>query len=222
MKGNFPPSLFIAANGLHWYSKKLGQLFLGLLQLLSTFMKFFGIHIGLLSTNTTYHNVVLLIGTFCKVRRHIFSSMTVMILAVYISPAGHNGFIEQNWLQYGISCPVVDCLVKREPNWPLPLLRLRAIYPYRVSIHLVGPKSLNFPRYLCVVDKSACRRMTLPTISSGVPIGSDRRHLQSKDRWSVQICWAGWCCWSWSQPAGSLHPTRLGKSSSDSHAKTGA
>ena len=85
MKGNFPPSLFIAANGLHWYSKKLGQLFLGLLQLLSTFMKFFGIHIGLLSTNTTYHNVVLLVGTFCKVRRHIFWRTTVMILAVYIA-----------------------------------------------------------------------------------------------------------------------------------------
>ena len=109
MKRNFPPSLFIAANGLHWYSKKLGQLFLGLLQLLSTFMKFFRIHKGLPNINATYHNAVLHIAAFCKVRRHIFWSMTVMILAVYISPVGHNGLIGWIFLRYWISCPSFDC-----------------------------------------------------------------------------------------------------------------
>jgi hypothetical protein len=42
-------------------------------------------------------------------------------------------------------------------------------YDEREPIHLIASESFTLPRYLCVVDKSACRRITLLTISIGVP-----------------------------------------------------
>ena len=42
-------------------------------------------------------------------------------------------------------------------------------YPYRFSIHLRASVSLTFPRYRWVVERLACLRITLLTISMGVP-----------------------------------------------------
>lgn len=42
-------------------------------------------------------------------------------------------------------------------------------YPYKFSIHLTGSTSLTFPRYRWVVERLACLRMTLLTISTGTP-----------------------------------------------------
>ena len=43
-------------------------------------------------------------------------------------------------------------------------------YPERFSIHLMASMSLTFPRYRCVVvERLACLRITLLTISIGVP-----------------------------------------------------
>ena len=42
-------------------------------------------------------------------------------------------------------------------------------HPYSVSIHLIASESFTLPKYLWVVDKSACRNITLLTISIGVP-----------------------------------------------------
>ena len=44
------------------------------------------------------------------------------------------------------------------------------IYPYRFSIHLIASISLTLPRYRCVVDRFAWRKITLLTISIGVPL----------------------------------------------------
>jgi len=41
--------------------------------------------------------------------------------------------------------------------------------PYKVSIHLMASLSETLPRYLCVVERSACLRSTLLTISIGTP-----------------------------------------------------
>lgn len=41
--------------------------------------------------------------------------------------------------------------------------------PYKFSIHLTASTSLTFPRYLLVVERLACLRMTLLTISTGTP-----------------------------------------------------
>ena len=40
---------------------------------------------------------------------------------------------------------------------------------YKFSIHLTAFRSLTFPRYLWVVERLACLRMTLLTISTGTP-----------------------------------------------------
>ena len=42
-------------------------------------------------------------------------------------------------------------------------------YAYTFSIHLNASTSLTFPKYLWVVDRFACRRIILLTISMGVP-----------------------------------------------------
>ena len=41
--------------------------------------------------------------------------------------------------------------------------------PYKFSIHLTASISLTFPRYLWVVERFACLRMTLLTISTWTP-----------------------------------------------------
>ena len=42
-------------------------------------------------------------------------------------------------------------------------------HPYSVSIHLIASESFTLLKYLWGVDKSACRNITLPRISIGVP-----------------------------------------------------
>jgi hypothetical protein len=41
--------------------------------------------------------------------------------------------------------------------------------PYKFSTHLTASTSLTFPRYLWVVERLACLKMTLLTISKGTP-----------------------------------------------------
>ena len=51
----------------------------------------------------------------------------------------------------------------------LDLAPIARYQPYKFSIHLTASTSLTFPRYLWVVERLACLRMTLLTISTGIP-----------------------------------------------------
>ena len=49
------------------------------------------------------------------------------------------------------------------------LALIGADQPYKFSTHLTASTSLTFPRYLWVVERLACLKMTLLTISTGTP-----------------------------------------------------